>query len=366
MIQKDATTRVAPAQPADARIGVVVLTGALGSGKTSLLNRLLHEPAFARSLVVVNEFGDIGVDHDRVLTSDDRIALIAGGCLCCAARGQLADTLRDAFLAALGRRTPPFARVVIETTGLADPAGVRFTLRHDAFLAQRYRLEAVVACVDSLEVAGNAMQQTELATQLAQADLAVVTKTDLSADVGWQAVQAVVAAVHPGLDICRLLPSAPLPPELGNLAAQAGRERPVRPGLFAAAGPAVTKRPPTHEPAVESFVLGLHPIPDRAGFHAGMDALQDAHAEALLRVKGHFTLAGEAEPVDIDLVHRQRYLDPHPVRRAGVADGLASLTGRDTSSDAIGWLVFIVRRGQGAAIRQQMGELFTISTAFRP
>ncbi|MFQ6691272.1 GTP-binding protein, partial [Bordetella pertussis] len=106
----------------DSRIGVTVLTGFLGSGKTTLLNRLVQEPEYAEAVVIVNEFGDIGVDHHLVRNVDDRIVLLEGGCICCTASGGLVDTLRDLFMLVVRRRIKPFKRVLLETTGLAGPA----------------------------------------------------------------------------------------------------------------------------------------------------------------------------------------------------------------------------------------------------
>ena len=131
-------------------IPVAVLTGFLGSGKTTLLGRLLRHPAFSRTAVIINEFGEVGLDHDLIETSEESFVELQTGCLCCAVRGDLVLTLEDILRRREAGTVAPFERVVIETSGLADPAPILHSLMSDAGLSERLVLAGVVATVDAV------------------------------------------------------------------------------------------------------------------------------------------------------------------------------------------------------------------------
>ena len=160
---------------------VSVLTGFLGSGKTTVLNYLIQQPALNRTLVIVNEFGEIGLDHDLMAQSTDDVVIeMSSGCLCCTIRGDLAKTLREApgRFARGGKLW--FDRVVIETTGLADPAPIIHTLMNDPIVARHYRLDGVIATVDAVNGDDTIDRQIESVKQAAVADRLLLTKTDLA------------------------------------------------------------------------------------------------------------------------------------------------------------------------------------------
>ena len=165
---------------ASQRLPISVLTGFLGSGKTTVLNYLIQQPALSRTLVLINEFGEIGLDHDLVTHSKDDVVIeMASGCLCCTIRGDLAKTLREApgRFARGGKLW--FDRVIIETTGLADPAPILHTLMTEPPVARRYRLDGVIATVDAVNGGDTLDRQIESVKQAAVADRLLLTKTDL-------------------------------------------------------------------------------------------------------------------------------------------------------------------------------------------
>ena len=159
-----------------AKTPVALVTGFLGSGKTTLISRLLSHPEMGETAVIVNELGEVAIDHHLVRRVDERTVVLRSGCVCCTLRGDLADELRDL----LGRRergeVPPFHRVVVETTGLADPAPIVYTLLSEAVVRHHYELETVVATIDAV----NGLEYEESVKQAAIADMLVVTKGDLA------------------------------------------------------------------------------------------------------------------------------------------------------------------------------------------
>jgi G3E family GTPase len=163
-------------------IPVAVLTGFLGSGKTTLLGRLLKSPEFSRTAVIINEFGEIGLDHDLIETSEESFIELQTGCLCCTIRGDLARTLADILQRRDRGEVTAFERIVIETSGLADPAPILHALMSDAGLSERLALAGVVATVDAVNGLATLERQPESVKQVAVADRLVLTKTDLLAE----------------------------------------------------------------------------------------------------------------------------------------------------------------------------------------
>ncbi len=161
------------------RIPISLITGFLGSGKTSLINKLLHLPEASGTAVVVNEFGEIGVDQDLILASTDKVILLANGCFCCAMRGDLVTALDDLYRDARRNEAASFKRVVIETSGLADASPVIQLLLSEPSISARYRFDGVVTVVDAINGEATLDKHLESVKQVAVADLILLTKTDL-------------------------------------------------------------------------------------------------------------------------------------------------------------------------------------------
>jgi G3E family GTPase len=161
-------------------IPVTVLTGFLGSGKTTVLNHLLSDPRLADTAIIINEFGEIGIDHLLVRHAAENLVLLNNGCLCCTVRGDLVRTLGELDARVAEGEIPAFRRLVIETTGLADPAPILHTIMVDPAVAPRWRLEGVIATVDAVNGARTLLTQLEARKQAAVADRILLTKTDLA------------------------------------------------------------------------------------------------------------------------------------------------------------------------------------------
>ena len=200
-----------------------MLTGFLGAGKTTLLNRLLKDPALADTAVIINEFGEVAIDHLLVEQSSDGVIQLSDGCLCCTVRGELVDTLADLVDRLQTGRIARLARVVIETTGLADPAPVLQSIMAHPVLVQAFRLDGVVTLVDAVNGMATLDAHVEAVKQVAVADRIVLTKADLADDPTTCGADGAAAAAQSGAPRC----------SMGRLAAGrrgAVRLRPLRSG----------------------------------------------------------------------------------------------------------------------------------------
>jgi len=182
-------------------IATTVITGFLGSGKTTLLNALLTQGGMDKTAVLINEFGEIGLDHLLVREVSEDVVLLNSGCICCSVRGDLISGLRDLFVKRTRGEIPEFDRVIIETTGLADPAPILHTLMTDPLLTTKFRLDSVVTTADALHGAGQLDSHPESVKQAAVADRILMTKADLADDATRTALESRLRALNPAAPI---------------------------------------------------------------------------------------------------------------------------------------------------------------------
>ncbi|MGH7029542.1 MAG: CobW family GTP-binding protein [Stellaceae bacterium] len=259
---------------------ITVLTGFLGSGKTTLLRRALVSPALADTAVVINEIGEIAIDHHLVDFVEGDIIELPGGCLCCAVREDLARTLRDLLDRRASGEIRPFRRIVVETTGLADPAPILYTLGAEPMLDHCLHLASVVTLVDAVAGAGTLDRFAEAARQAALADRLVISKTDL-------------APPAPEL-ICRL-------DRLNDRAARILAAEADDPGavLFAGGRPAPALLPSephaAHTHGISTFTISLGAAISRLDFARALGELARTRGYDLLRVKGIVRFADRPE-----------------------------------------------------------------------
>jgi G3E family GTPase len=196
------------------KLPAAVLTGFLGSGKTSVLNRLVRDAGMANALVIINEFGDIGLDHELIEPLAGDIVLLQSGCLCCTLRSDLTETLFSAFHKAERGEIVRFDRVVIETTGLAEPEPIMQALIAEPSVAGRFELRTVLATVDALHGENSLERHLEAVKQVAVADRILITKVDLAASASVEAIKARLRALNPTAPISEITLDSGLDPSL--------------------------------------------------------------------------------------------------------------------------------------------------------
>lgn len=332
--------------PLAGKVPVTLVTGFLGSGKTTLISKLVRHPDMNRVAVVINEVGEIGIDHDIVAMSSENIALLANGCICCSVRTDLQETLRDLFARRRVGEVAEFDRVIIETTGLADPAPVVQTLASDTLVAAHFRLDGLVTLVDAVNGATQLANHAEPAKQIALADRVFLTKSDIATKDQVEELEAAIREINPRADV-RLVVNGEVEPQalvnLGLASARAG-DATLRflgeslEGEGSGGEARLGRRSALHDASIRTLSLHFEQPFTWKGFSSAMELLTTLRGPDLLRVKGIVNVEGQ--PVVVQgvqhIFHPPVTLDRWP------------------SADLRTRLVFITRRIEAQTIRNLM------------
>jgi G3E family GTPase len=284
--------------PIAGRIPVSIVTGFLGSGKSTLINKLLKRPDMNRVAVIVNEFGEQSIDHDLIQVSSEQMMLLNNGCLCCVLRGDLQETLRDLFVKRRTGEIIDFDRVIVETTGLADPAPVMQTLMSDTMLQGQYRLDAVVTLVDAVNGAGQLDTMQEPVKQAALADRIVLTKSDLADETAVSALEARLRELNPNAPMKHAVNGEIDLPFLVNVGLANARSR--LEDVERWMGAEVHDEHGhvhRHDASVTSFSLRYDKPFTWSAFSQCMEVLTALRGPDLLRVKGLVNVEGHEGPL---------------------------------------------------------------------
>ena len=299
---------------AEPKTPVSVITGFLGSGKTTLLNALLRHPGMAETAVLVNEFGEIGIDHLLFEALDDDVLLLAAGCLCCTIREDMVASLRSLFERRADGEVPEFRRVVIETTGLADPAPILHTLLAGAPAPMPWAVDGVVTTVDAVNGHRQLSAHPESVKQAAVADRLLITKSDVACEPEIFDLRTrlrsinpgapILAACHGGIDPADIFDAGPLvsgdAPDLdrwlGDAASAHGRH---------------VHRAGVHDDSVRAVSLIVEAPIETYRFVRWVEVLLETHGDRILRLKGILNVAGDERPV---VVHGVQHIF-HPLGR---------------------------------------------------
>lgn len=289
---------------------VTVLTGFLGSGKTTLLNTMLADARYADTAVLVNEWGEIAIDHALVRSSSENVITLPTGCICCRVAGEVLGTLRELHFQRASGAVPAFRRVVIETTGLADPAPLLATLIEMPAVAARYSLAGVVTTVDAEHGMATLDAHSEALKQVAMADRLVITKVDRAQRAALGALEARLHDLNPAAGILHKGREAPDPGLLLETGLHRGEGRIADPRGWLNAGAyrrVGAPDAPRHDPRIVSFAWSAEEPFAIDDLETALRTITELLGERMLRMKGLANVRGEAGPIAVHAVQHTLY-----------------------------------------------------------
>jgi G3E family GTPase len=295
---------------ASSRLPVFLLTGFLGSGKTTLLKSLLRHPELSDTAILINEFGEVGLDHDLLGRIDETVVLLRSGCVCCTIRDELASALKDLLTKRADGVIPPFKRVVIETTGLADPSSAIATLSADRVVKSHFRLEGVATTFDAVSGRDTLLRQPESAKQVITADRIVLTKSDIVGRAEVSKVRQCLRELNPEAMVFDANTE-------GFDARSVFGERSVLPAMSTGMRCLeVATSPGDLHGTATSFAITADTPVDWTAFTLWLTLLLNRHGDQILRVKALLNLTGFAQPVAVHgvqhVVHPPTHLSSWP------------------------------------------------------
>jgi G3E family GTPase len=303
---------------------VNLLTGFLGSGKTTLLKRILQSPKLADTAVLINEFGEVGLDHELLERIDENMVLLQSGCLCCTIRGELAEAIRDLHARRETSQIPAFRRLVIESTGLADPLPILTTVTADPVLRHHFRLGLIVTTVDAVNGDRQLDTQPESVKQAAVADRIAMTKTDIASPEASHRLLSRLRRLNPLAPIIRAADNDSDPGELfGNdLFDLDSKTAEVRRWFDAEQTAQAHSHHHHHDKNrhgddIEAFALTFDQPIAWTAFGLWLSMLLNRHGEAILRVKGILAIEDEEAPVAVHAVQSLVHPPVHLARWPG-------------------------------------------------
>ena len=300
----------------DALIPVNVITGFLGSGKTTVLARLLKSPRLRDTAVLINEFGEVGLDHHLIEHARESTLLLENGCICCSIRGDLKDALRDLFSRSERGEIPPFRRVVIETSGLSDPVPIAYTIMAEPVLQHHFRLANIITVVDAVNGAGQLKAYPESVKQAAIADRFVITKTDICSPETASSLQAALARINRAAGVYIAAEGELDPGQLLSEDINAPDAKRAEIDRWLGGHGEDESAGHRHDSGITSFNLWFEGALDWTAFGIWMTMLLNRHGEDVLRIKGMLNVAGVADPVLINgvqhVVHPPSHLNGWP------------------------------------------------------